>query len=78
MCFIGFGLSLYRLKSAENLPSEWVGPNGEVELRKNLLADNFLAGEQKLEVKFFVGVDRIKEEENSYWAGNFKGDVTYD
>jgi hypothetical protein len=33
MCFVGFGLSLIRLKASEHLPPEWVGPNGEVTLR---------------------------------------------
>lgn len=78
MCFIGFGLSAIMLKAQEELPAEWVGPNGEVALRRNLLANNFREGDIKLEVKFFVGVSKVVSEPSEYWARDFKGDVIYD
>lgn len=66
------------LKAQEELPPEYVSPYGEVELRKNLLANNFHDGDMKLEVKFFVGISKIVSEPNEYWARDFKGDVIYD
>ena len=75
---IVFSLSAILLKPRQQGIIELVGPEDEVSKRMSLLNDHFSPGPQKVEVKFFFGVDKVQPEDNSYWSGNYKGELVFD